>query len=400
MQYRRFGRTELSMPVFSCGGMRYQYKWDDVPQSEVPLENQANVEATIRRSWELGITHIETARGYGSSERQLGYVLPHYPRGELIVQTKIPPHADAQEFRRQFDDSLQRLQLDHVDLLALHGINTHEHLWWATRPGGCLAVARELISEGKVRHVGFSTHGETDLIVDAVSTEAHGGFDYVNLHWYYILQRNDVALGRARKRDMGVFIISPADKGGMLYRPTDRLRELCHPLHPLVFNCLFCLLHPDVHTLSLGASCPADFDLQCSTLEFLQDSTREQTASTVAEITQRLDAALADAAGFPVDAYLRQLPVWHETPGYVNIPVILWLRWLDQAFQMREYAKMRYNLLGRGGHWFGGLPARSRGEWDWSQLLKEIPHADQIPAWLEEADRLFSGTPEKRLSES
>jgi hypothetical protein len=67
MPRRRFGRTELEMPVFSCGGMRYQYKWQDVEPSEVPAENQENLEATIHRSLELGINHIETARGYGSS---------------------------------------------------------------------------------------------------------------------------------------------------------------------------------------------------------------------------------------------------------------------------------------------------------------------------------------------
>src|SRR5690606_11947924 len=72
MRYRRFGRTNLRMPVFSCGGMRYQHKWQDVAWSEVPRENQANVEAVIRRAIELGIHHIETARGYGSSEMQLG----------------------------------------------------------------------------------------------------------------------------------------------------------------------------------------------------------------------------------------------------------------------------------------------------------------------------------------
>ena len=73
MQYRRFGRTNLQMPVFSCGGMRYQHKWQDVPLSEIPDDNQRNLEATIRRSLELGINHIETARGYGSSEIQLEY---------------------------------------------------------------------------------------------------------------------------------------------------------------------------------------------------------------------------------------------------------------------------------------------------------------------------------------
>ena len=64
MLYRRFGRTELQMPVFSCGVMRYQYKWQDVPQWQIPKHSQENLEATIRRAIEVGINHIETARGY------------------------------------------------------------------------------------------------------------------------------------------------------------------------------------------------------------------------------------------------------------------------------------------------------------------------------------------------
>ena len=86
------------MPVFSCGGMRYQFKWQDVDPGEVPADGQANLEATIRRAVELGINHIETARGYGSSEMQLGWVLPKLPRDKIIVQTKVAPHATAKEF--------------------------------------------------------------------------------------------------------------------------------------------------------------------------------------------------------------------------------------------------------------------------------------------------------------
>ena len=153
MLTRRFGRTEIEMPVFSCGGMRYQHKWDDVPLSDVPAEGQANLQATIRRAVELGINHIETARGYGSSERQLGEVLPRFPRNSLIVQTKLAPHKDAAEFVRQFIDSLGRLRLDFVDLLGLHGINSHEQLWWAIRPNGCLAAARELVKAGDRKSV-------------------------------------------------------------------------------------------------------------------------------------------------------------------------------------------------------------------------------------------------------
>ena len=86
MQYRRFGRTELQMPVFSCGGMRYQHKWQDVPLSEIPDDNQRNLEATIDRSLEVGINHIKTARFYGSSEVQLGQILPKLNRKDYIFQ--------------------------------------------------------------------------------------------------------------------------------------------------------------------------------------------------------------------------------------------------------------------------------------------------------------------------
>src|SRR3954463_4998608 len=138
MIYRRFGKTNLQMPVFSCGGMRYQHKWQDVPLSEGPPENQANLEATIRRSIEVGINHIETARGYGSSERQLGLILPKFPREKLIVQTKIEPCEDPDTFTRYFEESLERLQLNHVELLSLHGINDAKGVEYSLRPGGCL----------------------------------------------------------------------------------------------------------------------------------------------------------------------------------------------------------------------------------------------------------------------
>src|ERR1700742_4937240 len=98
MKYRRFGKTGISMPVISCGGMRYQHKWQDVPPSEIPAANQQNLEATIHRAIELGINHIETARGYGTSEMQLGNVLPKLPRDKMIIQTKVAPMPDAKDF--------------------------------------------------------------------------------------------------------------------------------------------------------------------------------------------------------------------------------------------------------------------------------------------------------------
>src|SRR5207237_708190 len=113
MKYRRFGRTELQMPVISCGGMRYQFKWQDVDANEVPRQNQENLEAIISHAVELGINHFETARGYGSSEMQLGKILPGFPRDKIIVQTKIGPKPTAKEFLKTFETSMRYLRLDY-----------------------------------------------------------------------------------------------------------------------------------------------------------------------------------------------------------------------------------------------------------------------------------------------
>jgi predicted aldo/keto reductase-like oxidoreductase len=392
MQYRRFGRTELQIPVFSCGGMRYQYKWQDVPAWQISQDNQRNLEATIHRSIEVGINHIETARGYGTSEMQLGRILPTFPRDRLIVQTKIGPNSDSKEFRREFDKSLANLKLDYVDMLSVHGINTPELLHDSIRPGGCVDVARKLQDQGKVRFIGFSTHGPTDVIVETIETDQ---FDYVNLHWYYINQFNWPAIEAANRRDMGVFIISPSDKGGMLYKPPQKLVKLCAPLSPMVFNDLFCLSHPQVHTLSLGASRPSDFDEHLKAVELL-DRVDELLPPILVRLEEEAIATFGEAW---VKSWHVGLPKPEETPGGMNIQAILWLRNLALAYDMLEYAKMRYGMLGNASHWFPGNKADRVKKLDLHQCLLRSPHADKIPAFLEDAHQLLGGQEVKRLSQ-
>jgi len=392
MQYRRFGRTNLSLPVFSCGGMRYQYKWQDVPEWEIPAENQINLEATIRRSIEVGINHIETARGYGSSELQLGRILPKFPREEIIVQTKVEPSADAKEFELTFEKSLENLRLKYVDLLGIHGINNDELLDYSIRPGGCLSVARKLQKQGKVKFIGFSTHGPTDIIIKAIETNQ---FDYVNLHWYYINQNNWPAIEAAQKHDVGVFIISPSDKGGKLYNPPQKLVDLCYPLSPMVFNDLFCLSHSQVHTLSIGAAKPTDFDEHLKTLPLL-DKADEVLPPILARLQEEAIKVLGEEW---VKTWHIGLPNHEQTPGNINIPSILWLRNLALAYDMYDYAKMRYNLLGNASHWFPGGKADQLPELDLRQCLVNSPHADKIPALLAETHQLLGGAEVKRLSQ-
>ena len=379
------------MPVFSCGGMRYQHDWKDVPPGEIPESSQRNVEACIERALELGIHHIETARGYGTSERQLGRILPRLPREQLLVQTKVAPHRDPEEFVRTFDLCLDRLRLDYVDFFSLHGVNDEETLDWSLRPGGCLEAAYRLRERGRVRHIGFSTHGPTRLIVKAVES---GGFDYVNLHWYFVNPFNWPAIEAAAARDLGVFIISPSDKGGMLYQAPEKLRRLCAPLTPMQFNDLFCLARPEVHTLSIGAARPSDFDEHVAALEHY-----DRIAETVAPVEERLRAEMERVLGREwLATWWEGIPEPAAIPGEIHVHEILRLWNLAMAFDLVEFGRMRYNLLGNGGHWF---PGRRAGEFEEAELLRALagsPNAAKIPGILREAHRMLLGEEKRRLS--
>ena len=347
LPYRRFGRTNLQMPVLSLGGMRFQESWEELKFPEISLKEQKKLENILNLANKFGFNHIETAKYYGTSEVQLGMGFKNTKKKPKIIQTKIPPNRDPKLFEFELLKSFEKLQVKKIDLLAIHGINSPEHLHHAVRDGGCIEILRKFQKENLIGHIGFSTHGETSLIEQAISTNL---FDYVNLHWYYINQTNSKVIDLAHKYDLGVFIISPTDKGGHLHTPSTKMLELCSPLHPIVFNDLFCLRNNNIHTISVGVAKEKDFELHLEAVSLLP-----KVEEYIPQILNNLKNESINSLGIEwYQNWDKNLPNWQNTPGSINIPVLLWLSNLIDSFDLEEFAKSRYQLLGNGSHWFPG----------------------------------------------
>jgi uncharacterized protein len=371
MLYRRFGKTELMTSIFSFGAMR------------IPDGSDENAVETLKRSVELGINHLETARGYGTSEALLGLAMPELPRDELIITTKIGPTDSADEMRQSIDESLERMKVDHIDVLDIHGINTAANLE-KTLSGGSLEGIHKAMNEGLVRHIGFSTHGPLDVILDTIKT---GEFETVNLHYYYINQRNLPAIELANSLDMGVYIISPTDKGGQLFKAPAKLRSMCEPLTPIQMNHRFLLSNPGIHTLSLGASTPEEF------AEHLAIADKDGPLDAQEQkIKSGLDAEFHTVLG---DTFCTTCDKCLPCPELIHIPEMLRLRNLARTFDMTEFGKYRYNLFSRGGDWHPGDQATACTEC--GDCLPRCPEKLEIPKLLTDTHTLLLGEAEAHM---
>ena len=204
------------------------------------------------------------------------------------------------------------------------------------------------------------------------------------------------AIEAAAARDMGVFIISPNDKGGKLYAPPPKLTNLCAPLHPMQFNGLYCLNRPQVHTLSCGAAKPGDFDRHLEALTHY-----DAIASVIDPIERRLRAEMEAALGADWCArWTEGLPHYRDVPGEVNVMEILRLWNYAQSLDLVDWGRMRYNLLSQGDHWFPGNHLASLKNDGLAEALATSPFADKIVATLKQAHALLLDTSQKRLSES
>jgi predicted aldo/keto reductase-like oxidoreductase len=342
MSYRRFGKTEQYLSVITLGGMRYIDGWSE-PRETIGEDMIDQCVDLCQLSFAAGINHIETAHGYGRSERCYGIALNErlkQPRNTYHLMTKGSADS-ASDMRATVEKQLKDLQTDHIDLYGWHGINTPEKMKNACRKGGSVEELLKMKDEGMIGSVGFSTHAALDVIIDSIHTDL---FSFVNLHYYYFFQRNRGAVDYAGSKDMGVFIISPNDKGGKLYDSSQKLKDLCKPLTPIQFNARWCLKNPEIHTLSFGMTQKSHVDEMRGICPVTAPLSKADL-----EIEVRMNAAiLAD----PDSAY-EGYELSRDASG-INIPEILRQRRMVKCYDQKSFGDMRYNMFESKGDWFPG----------------------------------------------
>jgi aryl-alcohol dehydrogenase-like predicted oxidoreductase len=145
METRRLGRLGHMSSVIIYGG------------AALGRVSQDEADASIQRALDGGINHFDTAASYGDSELRLGPWMPRI-REQIFLATKTTKRS-RDEALREIERSLERLQVQSVDLLQLHSIGDLEQLDLATGPGGALEGAIAAQEEGLIGAIGITGHG-------------------------------------------------------------------------------------------------------------------------------------------------------------------------------------------------------------------------------------------------
>ena len=342
----------------------------------------------IKKAHQSGINHIETAASYGDAEILIGNALKKLelkdkisPK-DWIITSKVLPKGDFNYLKYNFQNTLKNLKQKKINNLAIHGLNLNQHLDWVLFGEGKKFIGW-ILEKGLVDQVGFSSHGSYKLIEKSIKSDI---FSFCNLHLHFLDQSKITLAELALKKGMGVLAISPADKGGRLYSPSDILLEASKPFHPLELAYRF-LLSKGITTLSLGATKKEDFTLA----EKLRNSYQNLTKNEISALKniekladERLNSTKCEQCGFC-------LPCPNEIP----IPEILRLRNITIGYGQIEFAKERYNLIGRAGHWWE--EKNSSFCLNCNECIPKCPSNLDIPNLLKQTHNLLIDKPKKRL---
>ena len=188
--------------------------------------DQATADRTLALLLSHGVNHIDTAASYGDSELRIGPWMSRH-RDDFFLATKTGERT-YEGARDSIRRSLQRLQVDHVDLLQLHNLTDPVDWEVAMGPGGALEAAIEAREQGLTRFIGVTGHGTIAPSIHRRSLERFP-FDSVLLPYNFVMMRNpayagdfDVLVGLCQQRGVAIQTIKGITAGPWNEKPRTR----------------------------------------------------------------------------------------------------------------------------------------------------------------------------------
>lgn len=290
MNLRAFGkRSGFEIPRANIGAMRLPKDMDEAVE-------------LIRYAIDRGMRYIDTSRGYGDSELKLGQALKDGYREKVILSTKWSPwivkieeddDASADCARKRIEESMRRLDVDYLDFYQVWNIHNRETYEQAIAKGGMLEGIQKAMSEGLVRHTGFTTH-DTPENLATYFQEAH--WAEIILISYNLLNTTYLeTLRAAHEHGLGTIVMNPVG-GGRLAEPSKVLLELAEIVGAKTAPELalrFILSAPFIDTIIAGISKKEDVDMAIAAAE--APAFTEADQARIHDFLQRINA---ESAGF------------------------------------------------------------------------------------------------------
>jgi aryl-alcohol dehydrogenase-like predicted oxidoreductase len=166
MSYRILGSTGEKVSIVGLGGAHVG--WQGTEDDSIRI---------VRTAIDNGINFMDNCWDYnnGQSEIRMGKALRDGYRSKVFLMTKIDGR-DRKTASKQLDESLRRLQTDHIDLLQFHEIIRMSDPVRIFAPGGAIEAVLEARKAGKARYIGFTGHKSPDVHLKMLQTAFDNGF--------------------------------------------------------------------------------------------------------------------------------------------------------------------------------------------------------------------------------
>lgn len=207
MEYRTLGKTGLEVSKLGFGG---------IPIQKVDVNTVKNlVESMLHH----GINYIDTARGYTISEELIGEAIEG-KRHEFILATKSMARSKA-GIKSDIEISLKNLRTDYIDLYQIHNPSKAE-LQQVLAEDGALEGLLEAKAEGKIGHIGFTTHS-LELFEEALEMP----WVETIMFPYNIVENQGIdAIKKCKEKNIGFIVMKPL-AGGAIEDGELALRFIC-----------------------------------------------------------------------------------------------------------------------------------------------------------------------------